>query len=98
MAWDPLVEGVFASWPQMKVHKFKVVGVLAGSDRHICSFNALACAFASGCFKQQVWQSDEMNYFFPKLGASSSVTTTITNYLKALASGSSNTTYVAEQG
>jgi hypothetical protein len=97
MIWDPLVEGSFLSWPQMKVHKFKMVGLVAGSNMYQCVFNTLACAMASECFADQVWNNDEFNYFFPGMAGSSSVSTYITNFLKAVVPGSSNVTYKKHQ-
>ena len=82
MVWDPLFECAVAMWPQLKTHKHKLVALTAGAERMVCALNALACAHASGCFKDQRWNPDEMNYFFEKLAGTKSVTTAITNTLR----------------
>ena len=73
MAWDPLVNGLTASWPQIKTRKLKLALFPAGFDRLICVLNALACAFAAGCFKTQMWKDESLNYLFPSRPRSSAV-------------------------
>jgi len=45
----------------------KLVLLMAGADKNICVLNALACAYASGVFVNQLYEDDGMNYMFPDL-------------------------------
>jgi hypothetical protein len=54
MAWDSAAKCLVMSWAQIKVHKHKLVLVIAGRDRLACPTFALATAYASGCFYDQV--------------------------------------------
>ena len=66
---------------------------IAGGDRLICLLHRLALAFAAGCFKAQKYSHDEMNYLFPKLMSTKSVTTALSQWLQALGVSSNNATY-----
>ena len=65
--WDPHYRVLVASWPQPKTHKFKMMAVMAGRDRHLCLFTLFACAFASELFKSLPYDEEGMNFVFPKL-------------------------------
>lgn len=98
MTWDRLFECVLLQWPQIKTHKYKTVMLAAGANRLVCPFNALACAFACGCFSQSLFDVDDINLLYPSLGsikASGGVSTTISKWLQALAKDSPNQTYAA---
>eukprot|EP00658_Telonema_sp_P-2_P043531 TRINITY_DN3145_c0_g1_i4.p1 TRINITY_DN3145_c0_g1~~TRINITY_DN3145_c0_g1_i4.p1 ORF type:complete len:160 (-),score=14.86 TRINITY_DN3145_c0_g1_i4:161-640(-) len=61
----------------------------------ICSFNALGCMFAAGCFAQQVWAADELNYLFPGLIAGSTpVARKVRNWLKDLLPSSTSSLHL----
>jgi hypothetical protein len=74
------------TWPQVKTHKDKLVGICAGSDRHICVFNAFAVAFAAGCFKLHQHDVDGMNYLFPEMAEKSSANGDLKRALRDCAS------------
>jgi hypothetical protein len=97
MSWDPMLQCVVAIWPQLKTHKQKLIAVSAGADRLICPLNAFATAFAMGIFKEQIFDEEFLNYLFPELAESSSVSTVITNWLKAMIPGSTNVAYSLNQ-
>lgn len=65
--WDPHYKMLVATWPQFKSHKFKMLGVMAGRDRHDCLFTTFACAFACGLYKHTAYDPEGMNFLFPKL-------------------------------
>ena len=65
----------------------KLVLLMAGADKNICVLNALACAYASGVFVNQLYEDDGMNYMFPDLATrkvNNSASTQITAWLRAL--------------
>lgn len=65
MSWDDNQECVIAVWPQWKTHKHKLIAIAAGADRHLCTINVLAVAYASGSFKRELeYDPDELNYLF----------------------------------
>jgi hypothetical protein len=94
MTWDPLAQCAVATWPQFKTFKQKLVLISAGADRLICPLFAFASAYAMGIFKEQIYDPDGLNYLFPELADSSSVSTTISNWLKVMAPGSKNVEYM----
>jgi hypothetical protein len=89
LTWEPLLECGVATWYQIKTHKDKIIALSAGphkhlscscdhsagADRYLCVLNALASAFAAGCFKDDIYEPTELNYLFTSLAASKSVTT-----------------------
>ena len=99
LAWDSEALCAVASWPQMKTHKHKLAVLISGIDRHCCPVLALAVAYATAVFREQLYDADCMNYFFPKLAspnrasASTSSSSTITNWLRQQAKGSRNSTF-----
>jgi hypothetical protein len=95
--WDIIMHCGVATWRQVKTHKDKKVGLMVGADRLICVVNALAVAHARGCFKSDVHDSESLNHLFSDLAESKSASTVITNWLKAMADGSTNATYSQHQ-
>lgn len=93
MDYDLLLHAAVATWPQIKTHKNKLIALCPGVDRLLCAINSLACAHASGCFKYQKYDCDDMNYLFPELFIQKNPTTAISNYLKDLTQGSKNQVY-----
>jgi hypothetical protein len=92
------MECVLLQWAQPKTYKFKTVMLAAGANRLICPLNALACAFASGCFSTSLYDPDDLNLLYPTLGslkAGGAVSSTMSRWLQALAVGSTNQTYAA---
>ena len=46
-------------------HHSSLCFIAAGADRHLCTINVLAVAYASGSFKlEQAYDPDELNYLF----------------------------------
>ena len=48
MEWDPEFEAVFTEVLQSKVGRFKLIAFVAGADRHMCFFLALAYQLGGG--------------------------------------------------
>jgi len=90
---SPVTSTLNASWAQVKNRKLKLVSFPAGARRNICCLNGFGSAYAAGCFEDQFYDPDGLNYLFPDLAASSSPTTVISSWFKALVCGSSNATY-----
>jgi hypothetical protein len=96
MTWDTHMDCVLVKWAQIKTHKFKTVMLAAGANRFGCNLNALACAFASGCFSNHIFDPDDLNLLYRSLGAlkaGGAVSNTISRWLQAMAEGSTNQTY-----
>ena len=76
---------------------YKIVPIVAGSDRFLCIFNSFGVAFASGCFKNQFYEEDGMNFLFPELvnfnSNSNTAHSTITAWLRQMLVESTHQTY-----
>ena len=80
-----------ARWSQPKIHIDKLVIMCAGAVPELCPFYSLGLAYAAGCFSNQTWREDYMNFLFPELSATTvAAQTTITTWLRQLGSGKGN--------
>ena len=95
--WDFGLRCAVLQWAQVKTHKHKMVPIVAGSDRYLCIFNSFGVAFASGCFKNQFYDEDGMNFLFPELvnlnSNSNTAHSTITAWLRQMLVESTHRTY-----
>ena len=99
MTWDSAARCLVMSWAQIKVHKHKLVLVIAGRDRLACPTLALATAYAPGCFYVQIYDAGTLNYLFPGLASTNagnsatSSSTTMATWLRQMSRSSTNGTY-----
>ena len=82
MEWDPEFEAVFTEVLQSKVGRFKLIAFVAGADRHMCFFLALADYMISR--PPPIYNSDTPAWLIPELHVTSTPAQKLGLYLKDL--------------